>query len=872
MKKALPLVLASYLLIGAIQAQTFIADVESVYGGSIKGITGGKVGSYVDSFRVFIATESANSIFYADGNKLTIGNASIKSFTVLPSTNAAAGLGSGIEKLAYHKASGKVFFINLGNLYASSITALSATLIVPAGMNGPINDLAIVDNNILFTSFNMGNTYVSKGSLDAVGNYTAATTGTIAGSFDLHIGNNADSVYLFQQGTAPKVYKFNHDAATLNFPATYVSVSPVLSPTIFWKTMGVATDGKIFIGGSDNMNKHVANGNINSAVFTSVNTGIAGTFGNNIDFYTGLLGNYYVYFGSAYSNAKGAASTWFNFGNISFETHPNDGAVFTLGTNLPGGVILCTTDQGLGWSKNSGEIIREIDEGIEAVQVNDFDMRSAKDFGWLASKAGIRYVRNYNTASKSWSSPMFPNGDGSPYYACEMVGKTDSNSVYVGNVRVYKTTNKGANWTQVFTAEAAPYNFSGQSQVRTIAVSDSMTNVVLVGYNDPSNNRGGVFYSMNGGTSWNQLLCYASTTGQDIDVNDIEITSDSGKIVAYIGVDYDNSVSPPITGMYKAQYNGASWSVSKETIYSPSSSLIRINDIVIHSRDTIMAVGGFNNTVYGYEYGIMFSISRPVYNAWTSNVVTTHNPYYSACYWNGDTLFYACRDTVWYRQLTYTATGTAATAEKIYSTVPKGTEINVLYYDELLGGNGTGFYAFRPTGPLPIHISKFTATSKREGNLISWTNDTEADVLQYELEVSCDGIHFIGAANIKATGERTYQHIDKTPCNNIIHYRLKVHNKNGSIEYSKIITLRRDGNKQVKVYPNPVTKGTLTIELSTASSSNIIIFDALAKERLRLNGKAAGIHSLNTSSLNPGTYYMQVVTGTERKLITIIVQ
>jgi len=68
-----------------------------------------------------------------------------------------------------------------------------------------------------------------------------------------------------------------------------------------------------------------------------------------------------VYFGSAYSNNKGSSGSWFNFGNVSFETHPNDGPVlFARENSISGGVVLLTTDQGLGMSKNSGSIISEL--------------------------------------------------------------------------------------------------------------------------------------------------------------------------------------------------------------------------------------------------------------------------------------------------------------------------------------------------------------------------------------------------------------------------------------------------------------------------------------------------------------------------------
>ena len=47
-----------------VYAQLGTPNVEEVYGGSILGITGYEINP--DSVRIFISTESANSLFYAD--------------------------------------------------------------------------------------------------------------------------------------------------------------------------------------------------------------------------------------------------------------------------------------------------------------------------------------------------------------------------------------------------------------------------------------------------------------------------------------------------------------------------------------------------------------------------------------------------------------------------------------------------------------------------------------------------------------------------------------------------------------------------------------------------------------------------------------
>ncbi|MFY7964894.1 MAG: T9SS type A sorting domain-containing protein [Chitinophagaceae bacterium] len=695
------------------QAPGTITTVENVYGGRINAIVGGKIGTTVlsDTFRVIVATESANSIFYATAIMPTLGASSMGSFTVLPSANATVGFGSAISKMAFHRKSETIFFIANGNVYATTITATAATQVTTTG--GYI-DIAVDDNSFFaLTATGTSNTIYYSTINNTTGALTAVSNTNIAGNSysNIIIGKN-DKLYLFRSSTDPQSICFNGNISTGITTGIYTTDAMAsLSSSYSWNAMGVYTDGTVFIGGTNggtNPYKYVANAASFGAAYTTVATNISGTSGSNIEFRDGLFANYYVYFGSAYSNAKGAAATWNNFGNTSFETHSNDGYVRFFQENIAsGGILLLTTDAGLGWTKNSGATITDINNGILATQVEDFDMNSTKTFGWLAAKDGIRYVNNYNTTAKAWTTAFWPSGDGSPYYSAEMVGN-DSNKAYVGNVRIYKTTNKGTSWSQVFTPENAPYNFP-QVGVRAeaIAVSDSLNNIVMAGfYNQNSGQYGGVFYSMDSGSSWTQLLINASVFGQDVNVNDIEMTTDSGKIVAYIGVDYINS---SVRGMYKAQWNGASWSVQREEIYSAATSLFSINDIVVANKDTIVAVGSFYNAVLGHSYPISFSISRSVANIWRSTVNdTARQNAYTACAWNKDTLFYAYQEKIYYDIISFNATSTSRIGEALYSTVDNGTEINVMYYDELLVGSTTGFRSMR--GATKIYTAPINPT------------------------------------------------------------------------------------------------------------------------------------------------------------------
>jgi hypothetical protein len=857
--------LAISIVLFKLQAQT-ITTVENVYGGRILGITSSSIAGFADSANVFVTTESANTAFYAKANGITTGAVNISSFTKMPALTAAAGVGSGVQKIASY--SNYMYYMGGNTIYKTAFNSSTISNTRTFGFfDTSLVDFTIKGNRLwyFFKVFSSNQDRFAYSDLDVNGsiiNYVSphGYNNTVYPTKSIMSYNLGDSILVFKQGNDPELTILeNISTGATAFVHDNLST---LNPLVNWRTAAIAPDGTIFIGGHSATHKYMAYKQVGSATWSEVNTGINGVSGSNIAFYANTSSNYYVYFGSAYSNSKGVAASWNNLGNTSFETHSNDGASLTLANSFTSGVVLFTTDEGLGWTKNAGSIIKEINTGIEAVQVSDFDMRSAKDFGWLASKAGVRFVRNYNTPSKTWSNAMFPNGDGSPYYSAEMIGN-DSNSVYVGNLRIYKTTNKGVIWNQVFTPENAPYNFpSVGTQASAIAVSDSINNIVLAGFKIQGTQRGGVFVSTNGGASWSQLLINATSAGFDVDVNDIEIVSDSGRVVAYIGVEYDSSLTTPLRGMYKAQWNGTSWSVRAEEIYTPTTSLINVTDIVIHSKDTILACGGFYNKVYGREYGINFMVSRPVFNTWRSYVpsVARYQPF-SAAAWNGDTLFYAYRDSILYSRIFFSSTGTGTPGEALYSKVDNGTEINVLYYDELLAGSGTGFRSIKGASfLLPYKTIDITANINNSRHVdIKWTNNFDELVAAYELQGSCTGNNFENVATISSSNTKQYSYLDNINCtNNWKLYRLMIIEKNGNVYYTSTIKVGNQLPAEISVYPNPTNNGIVQLNTTLKGKTVVHIYNLLGKLQAQFNLNNIGVVTLNMQHLQKGIYVMQL--------------
>lgn len=847
MKKVYLLVCYCFIFYAG-KPQIAVADVQSIYGGRINTITGGNIDNN-DSFRIFISTESANSIFYADAKRPPLGSPTFNKFTVLPCAGAANNLGSGIRQMAYHTISGKVFFVTNNALYSASITATSATLVA----TGNIIDVAIKDNTLFYLTKTGSNNEVKSGTLSSTGAYTNTGTASYAGSdySVLIIGKN-DKLYAFREGTDPEVYQFNGTFSTaINIGSGTADALTSLSPTIFWKAFGAYADTALFVGGTDNNTKQIAKTDAFGNAYTTINTNIAGTSGNNIDFHEGLINNYFVYFGSAYSTSKGLSGTWQNLGNTGFETHPNDGAVFKLSSNIPGGTIIITTDQGIGASNNSGATIFEINDGVEAVQVADFDMNAAKNFGWLASKAGIRYVSNYGSSSQSWSKALFPNGDGSPYYSVDMIDET-ARTAYAGNVRVYRTNDTGKVWQQVFSPENAPYNFNqGGTQIRAIRSCPFDTAIVFAAVTIQGSDLGGVFYSMNSGASWTQLKVIATSSGQDVDAEDIEFTQTGTNITAWIGIKKNDAGTSSYTpGVYKSTYNGTSWSTPTHEAFTNS---LSVHDLTLSiTKDTLLAAGA--NTTTPGPLLHMLKVSTGTWQGIARNGSIPVPPDYDAVAMGGDTVFVASEHYIDY---TKSMSGTLQVSS-IYYTYPNGTQVQNLYYDELLAGTGTGFSSFRSSSVLPVKITTFTGSTKEYGNELKWRNENDNETASYELEYSCDGVNFSTASTVNATGRMDYSSVDNNKCNNAIYYRLKAIAKNTSIEYSKIIKLGALKETDVRIYPNPVVNGKMQVEIS-ASNATIIIYDINGRERLNRRITASGFVSLNVNHLLSGTYLVKVI-------------
>ena len=138
---------------------------------------------------------------------------------------------------------------------------------------------------------------------------------------------------------------------------------------------------------------------------------------------------------------------------------------------------------------------------------------------------------------------------------------------------------------------------------------------------------------------------------------------------------------------------------------------------------------------------------------------------------------------------------------------------------------------------LPVNFISLTAAWQQKSIFISWLVSNEASVKNYVVEKSSDGNAFTAAGTVDyinqqaATGQYSYTHANAGTGNGIIYYRIKQVAENGSINYSKVISIRdnQPGGATLTISPNPVHhSASIQINSKQANSRQLLRLVGLA--------------------------------------------
>lgn len=193
--------------------------------------------------------------------------------------------------------------------------------------------------------------------------------------------------------------------------------------------------------------------------------------------------------------------------------------------------------------------------------------------------------------------------------------------------------------------------------------------------------------------------------------------------------------------------------------------------------------------------------------------------------------------------------------------------------------------------PLPVEMAGFDARIENQTVSLSWKTASETGNSGFEVQRKSAGrstwsdIGFVesGAENETTDEPQSYRFADEELpfAADTLEYRLRQVDLDGTVAVSDSVTVARSTSKytlKLKTpYPNPTSKQvTLQYVLPRKMEVSILIYDVLGRqvETIRRGMEDTGRTEIqiSTSSLSPGTYFLQIQAGEkmEAKQLTVM--
>jgi hypothetical protein len=220
---------------------------------------------------------------------------------------------------------------------------------------------------------------------------------------------------------------------------------------------------------------------------------------------------------------------------------------------------------------------------------------------------------------------------------------------------------------------------------------------------------------------------------------------------------------------------------------------------------------------------------------------------------------------------TFTPSGTSATISITNLTATGSTNGNDFYLDDmefLEPCSVISSIIVQADCALPVELTDFNAVRKGTGALLTWGTASEFNSAYFMVEKSLDGTTFSSIGRVTAAGNssslRNYTFTDPTVTNGITYYRLAQYDIDGTVHYSQIRALYKDGIGEVEIIPNP-NNGVFVITLSNVGDvkSSIIVLNVLSQIVYESGASSSNYRNIDISNLPAGTYYVQVSTQEE---------
>jgi hypothetical protein len=182
---------------------------------------------------------------------------------------------------------------------------------------------------------------------------------------------------------------------------------------------------------------------------------------------------------------------------------------------------------------------------------------------------------------------------------------------------------------------------------------------------------------------------------------------------------------------------------------------------------------------------------------------------------------------------------------------------------------------------LPVELLNFSARRATNGIVCKWETATEKDNNYFSVERSLNGREFTAIGKVAGAGIsneiRKYSFPDAEAPKGQVYYRLKQTDFNGSVSYSKVLTvIAVEAAISMQLYPNPAT-GIQTIQCRNQVSGlvQVNIRNAQGQQVKQYQVEAGQLmqgFELDLSAMAKGVYLVEVQDGSQKIVLRSVKQ
>jgi len=200
------------------------------------------------------------------------------------------------------------------------------------------------------------------------------------------------------------------------------------------------------------------------------------------------------------------------------------------------------------------------------------------------------------------------------------------------------------------------------------------------------------------------------------------------------------------------------------------------------------------------------------------------------------------------------------------------------------GGSSNAGIIAASSGPLPIELLEFKATSKTSRVLLEWSTASETNNNYFSIERSSNGIDYTAITKVKGAGTtrsyNNYSVYDTEPLDGISYYRLKQVDYDNAFKYSPIVSLDFIGSLNFSFFPNPIksdeelsfmltkNNGIKEFNVSISDLSGIEIYT----ENILTGSESKSTFILKNLNLHAGIYLLKLQSGNSSQIKKLVVQ